>query len=236
MYILTLGLAPILDVATALCQADSRCAFATAQSKGLTSWSAPFADASRSTFLHEAVSRLYEERICETFSPEQVQMKEMRSIRKARDTEFRTRKLSVRSLQHPERTPGREWGSFRSASESSVTPSMPARQAPPPPPPRIAPRRPLQRSMSVRSSYFPHQEPIAEELPPYDMMRERGMLRPQVLDCDLSKGTSEKAIFRIVEMGFTSDEAKGALKVTDMGDGLRVDRAVEYLLRSKGIF
>jgi hypothetical protein len=53
-------------------------------------------------------------------------------------------------------------------------------------------------------------------------------------DYDPSQNSAEKAVFRIVEMGFTPEEAKGALKITDMGDGLRVDRAVEYLMRSKG--
>ncbi|KAF2666356.1 hypothetical protein BT63DRAFT_442603 [Microthyrium microscopicum] len=52
---------------------------------------------------------------------------------------------------------------------------------------------------------------------------------------DSSMHSPEKAIFRIVEMGFTHEEAKGALKITDMGDGLRVDRAVEYLLRTQGL-
>jgi hypothetical protein len=50
---------------------------------------------------------------------------------------------------------------------------------------------------------------------------------------DAAMHSPEKAIFRIVEMGFTADEAKSALKFTDMGDGLRVDRAVEYLLRQQ---
>lgn len=40
-----------------------------------------------------------------------------------------------------------------------------------------------------------------------------------------------KAIHRIVEMGFTADQAREALRITDMGDGLRVDRAVELLLQ-----
>ncbi|GME49158.1 f-box domain protein [Neofusicoccum parvum] len=43
--------------------------------------------------------------------------------------------------------------------------------------------------------------------------------------------TADKAIFRIVEMGFTAEDAKHALMKTDLGDGLRVDRAVELLLR-----
>lgn len=41
----------------------------------------------------------------------------------------------------------------------------------------------------------------------------------------------DKAVHRIVEMGFTPEQARHALRRTDMGDGLRVDRAVELLLR-----
>jgi hypothetical protein len=42
--------------------------------------------------------------------------------------------------------------------------------------------------------------------------------------------TAEKAIYQIVDMGFTHEEAKEALRMTDLGDGLKVDRAVELLL------
>ncbi|KAF2848845.1 hypothetical protein T440DRAFT_148645 [Plenodomus tracheiphilus IPT5] len=45
------------------------------------------------------------------------------------------------------------------------------------------------------------------------------------------ENTADKAIYRIVEMGFTAEEAKEALRLTDAGDGLRVDGAVELLLR-----
>ncbi|RAR08315.1 F-box domain containing protein [Stemphylium lycopersici] len=44
------------------------------------------------------------------------------------------------------------------------------------------------------------------------------------------ENTAEKAIYRIVEMGFTPEQARDALRVTDLGTGLRVDRAVELLL------
>ncbi|KKY13832.1 putative f-box domain protein [Diplodia seriata] len=49
-------------------------------------------------------------------------------------------------------------------------------------------------------------------------------------NADAGANSAERAIFRIVEMGFTADEAKFALMKTDAGDGLRVDRAVELLL------
>ena len=73
--------------------------------------------------------------------------------------------------------------------------------------------------------------------PPYENSRSQAtmqhplqwaMAAPEPLGCTNS---ADKAIFRIVEMGFSPEQAKGALKITDMGDGLRVDRAVEYLIR-----
>ncbi|KAF1977822.1 hypothetical protein BU23DRAFT_564686 [Bimuria novae-zelandiae CBS 107.79] len=45
------------------------------------------------------------------------------------------------------------------------------------------------------------------------------------------ENTADRAVYRIVEMGFTPEQARQALRRTDMGDGLRVDRAVELLLR-----
>jgi hypothetical protein len=45
--------------------------------------------------------------------------------------------------------------------------------------------------------------------------------------------TAEKAIYRIVAMGFTAEDAREALRRTDRGDGLRIDRAVELLLSRK---
>ncbi|KAH4018872.1 hypothetical protein HBI09_190690 [Parastagonospora nodorum] len=47
------------------------------------------------------------------------------------------------------------------------------------------------------------------------------------------ENTAEKAIYRIVDMGFTADEAREALRITDLGDGLKVNRAVGLLLSRK---
>lgn len=51
---------------------------------------------------------------------------------------------------------------------------------------------------------------------------------------DLAADTADRAVFRVVEMGFTPDQARYALRKTDPGDGLKVDRAVEYLLMRTG--
>ena len=50
-------------------------------------------------------------------------------------------------------------------------------------------------------------------------------------ETDAAEDTASRAIHRIVEMGFTPEQARQALRMTDLGDGLRVDRAVELLLR-----
>lgn len=49
----------------------------------------------------------------------------------------------------------------------------------------------------------------------------------------LAENTAEVAVRKIVDMGFSAAQAKDALKVTDMGDGLRLDRAVDLLLRQR---
>lgn len=67
--------------------------------------------------------------------------------------------------------------------------------------------------------------------PPYAPRNQHALQLEMGAEADPAVNSSDKAIFRIVEMGFTCEEAKGALRITDLGDGLRVDRAVEYLLR-----
>jgi uncharacterized UBP type Zn finger protein len=48
----------------------------------------------------------------------------------------------------------------------------------------------------------------------------------------VADSTTECAIRKITEMGFSEAQAILALRMTDMGDGLRVDRAVDMLLRA----
>lgn len=52
-----------------------------------------------------------------------------------------------------------------------------------------------------------------------------------VQDIGPVENTVDRAVYRIVDMGFTPEQAKQALRRTDLGDGRRVDRAVELLLR-----
>ncbi|OQO02279.1 hypothetical protein B0A48_11833 [Cryoendolithus antarcticus] len=49
-----------------------------------------------------------------------------------------------------------------------------------------------------------------------------------------AEDTADKAIERLMGMGFGVREVRDALRRTDMGDGLRVDRAIEVLIRNRG--
>lgn len=46
-----------------------------------------------------------------------------------------------------------------------------------------------------------------------------------------AEDTAGLAVAKIVDMGFSPSQAREALRITDMGCGLRLDRAVDYLLR-----
>ena len=75
-------------------------------------------------------------------------------------------------------------------------------------------------SDSIRSSPAQIAHPVFHQHP----------AQVDIFDTPAYENTAGKAIHRIVEMGFTADQAREALKITDAGDGLRVDRAVELLL------
>lgn len=49
----------------------------------------------------------------------------------------------------------------------------------------------------------------------------------------IAEDTSDMALAKIVSMGFSIEQATKALQMTDMGDGIRLDRAVELLLRQQ---
>ncbi|KAE9990721.1 hypothetical protein EG327_001013 [Venturia inaequalis] len=303
-YILTLGLQPILELATQM-KNEPVFAFSSAQANGWTKWTPPAIRGARKNFLHEAVSRLYEEKICEVFSPEQFRRAEMRSIRRSRVPSFRSevhhhqpRKpsatFSFRTAASERSTTTSEWEGLNSYSppvemsaydvQSSApttvvrrantvvrkpvrtSPPPPARSAPTPPQPQsyYAPNPPspplyhsfLSPAQATQNFQFPSLAPQPdgswlstnsptdnlhpsdnENLPTYPGRPTSWTQHPLQIQMQMSDeenrslNTAERATFRIVEMGFTHEEAKGALKITDMGDGLRVDRAVELLLR-----
>jgi hypothetical protein len=254
---------------------------------------------SRGQFLREAVSRLYEERICVAFSPMAAVSSSLRDIRRRRSDfaiELKQRKASLtpetpfaeeilmsRANTVIERlASGPSSGSssgqstpalpidihpaFRNAMSSSPAPRSPTGSLysvsrAPQSPSQAAPPAPLSYTATPRLSVAQHglTKPLPPPPPHITVIGANGTVSSPIglnraissppdyqpvtqhpfqiamQSADTAMHSPEKAIFRIVEMGFTADEAKSALKITDLGDGLRVDRAVEYLLRQQGL-
>jgi len=286
-------LSVILDMSST---SNSLLAFSVASRNHWTSWTPPTGGATRAHFLREAVSRLYEERICEAFSPISSVSASLRNMRRQRGSllaaDLKKRKASL----SPSTPPTEEIMMSRantiierlSAPSSAQQTPQPspmfdihpalrqleiAQSAPSPSPALIVPqllpstvykpppRRPaLARQLTQRqsaaqvhglglglppssvampgSSTASHpsngsRSGSASSSPPAYQPEFQHPFQMAMQTSDASVNSAEKAIFRIVEMGFTSDEAKGALKITDMGDGLRIDRAIEYLIRQQ---
>jgi hypothetical protein len=285
-YLLTLGLSAILEVSAT---SNSLLAFSVASRSGWTSWTPPTGGATRAHFLRDPVSRLYEERICEAFSPISSVSASLRNMRRQRGSllaaDLRKRKASLSqstplfteevllsrantvierlsapssAQQTPEPSPMFDTHPALRQSSPSPQPSPVLPQLLPstvytPPPRRPAPTRQLTQRQSAAqvhglglglppatihmpgpsaSSSESRSRSTSASPPPYQPETQHPF-QMTMQTSDASVNSADKAIFRIVEMGFTSDEAKGALKITDMGDGLRIDRAIEYLIRQQ---
>ncbi|XPS72331.1 hypothetical protein M3J09_004496 [Ascochyta lentis] len=91
---------------------------------------------------------------------------------------------------------------------------------------RPHPRKESDISVSSRASSESDRSAVVAHHPVF----QQHPAQADIFDSPAHEHTAEKAIYRIVEMGFTAEQAREALRVTDLGDGLRVDRAVELLL------
>lgn len=249
-YLLTLGLSTILDLATPSRLPDAS-AFILASDNGWMDWKVPEHGGSRKTFLKEAISRVYEDKIARSFSSN-AQKEMLRQLSKQRIqnhiTEIRKRKTSgdypevrmsqerpisewedvfnrltrKRSHQQAPPVPALSSPILRTATLKSQALRYPSLRFPPPTTPLpVIPRRDSTRVAPPQSPSLDNQPAFAQH-----------PLQRRIYQTDVAQNSAEKAIYRIVEMGFTADQARHALRMTDMGDGLRVDRAVELLLRA----
>lgn len=243
-YVLTLGLSAVLALSS-LCPAEATTAtFTKAQSNGLTKWEPTETETSRSYFLKEAVSRIYEEqeRLLASTSSEEIASPQPQSQqrRKQFQEELRTRRL--RGPPSREAAPGTSFADERPMSEfSTIVHNLDGtipRDAPPIPPvpsltfnrlssstASIGPRTPSRtppRSLTPESNLpIPRSPSLQPSLAPPP-------LRPQVQD------PVDRAIAHMVnESGFNLDDVKWALKITDTGEGIDVDAAERLLKEQK---
>ncbi|KJY00370.1 hypothetical protein TI39_contig332g00006 [Zymoseptoria brevis] len=233
LHLLTLGSDVVLEMAE-LASINEALGFATAEQNGWTQWSP---QASRRNFLKEPVSRCYEDQVAkmqQALSDPREQAKkdlhrrrvsslaaEIRLRRQSSDYRHlplidmeHERPMSMSSRQNSVRSVRSGWTDI---SPISPTPrdtgsGLPSAVSP------IAQQWTAPRNMA----------PIIEERVYAD-----SRLAGRNYGRGFADDTSLRAVRQLVSMGFPEQKAKEALRTTDMGDGLRVDRAVELLLREQ---
>ncbi|KAJ5471202.1 hypothetical protein N7530_008559 [Penicillium desertorum] len=233
-YILTLGLGAVLTLSS-VCPADSTAAtFTKAKALGLTKWELTETEASRSSFLKEAVSRAYELEERALDSPTDISPQRSSPIENDREIRERQagfahelRRRRERGLD-PDPTGRLSFSAERPMSEfSTIVHNLNG---------SIRGHRPIQSVPALvldRCStstvgtaprtpthlFDPATAFASSHAPP---------LRPQVLD------PVDRAIDMMVnELGFSPQDAKWALKITDTGEGIDATAAVELLQRQR---
>ncbi|KAJ5205384.1 hypothetical protein N7472_001832 [Penicillium cf. griseofulvum] len=245
-YILTLGLGAVLTL-SAVCPADTTAAtFTKAKSIGLTKWEKTETEASRSSFLKEAVSRAYELQERSLDSPTEISPQITTPTEN--DREIRERQAGFANELRRRRERGFEpdpngrfsFSAERPMSEFStivhnLNGSIRDHRPIPSVPALIldrsststsgsAPHTPTHPLDSVSAHALSHTPPPP---PPQPAMIPRP-LRPQVLD------PVDRAIDMMVnQLGFNTQDAKWALKITDTGEGIDVPAAVQLLERQR---
>ncbi|EMC94801.1 hypothetical protein BAUCODRAFT_36063 [Baudoinia panamericana UAMH 10762] len=242
-YLLTLGPAVVLQMAEHATTSPAA-GFTSAKVNGWTRWTATTHSGSRGTFFREPVSRLYEERITAAVAqnPCEQEKKDMSRKRVASlAAEIRLRRQSSSYKRspyidmHTERSMSvlsRRTSSVEAVGAQAYNGMMsPLSSAQCCSPATMSPCTPSVPRPQIQYINSPWQvrkiSPIIEE-----RVENFNRLSLQCL-AGVAEGTSEHAVNKIVDMGFTAAQAKHALRITDMGDGLRVDRAVDLLIRQK---
>lgn len=240
LELLTLAPPTVLDVTCP--KTPNSATFAYARSRGHTAWSPPPKGISRSTFLKEAVSRVYQEKmqqrrpVADATSPErstsaasegttaavrQRMVEEIQAKRKdpafkaLRPSEERPMSNFPEVLRKLENSPVATDDSSSTATISSLAPSsQPVASGGSGP---TTPSASLHPMHSPSSSFAIHDE---SSVPVPDHC-----LSPQVRD------PVDIALERLIEMGFEESTAKKALADSDTGNNVDFDRALESLVR-----
>ncbi|KAL9609344.1 MAG: hypothetical protein Q9167_005889 [Letrouitia subvulpina] len=226
-HLLTLAPPTVLDVTSP--HSPTATTFAHARSRGYTTWSPPALGASRSTFLKEAVSRVYEEKMCQRHptvvvapsspsssapsSPSRSQSSRQRCAAHAAEIRAKRKDPAFKALPPSEERPMSNYPNVLEKLENNATvpevPPVPTQIAPLNVPPPSTPKR----------NPTPQRDPSPNYLPIPS--------GPQVRD------PVDVAVDRLVAMGFDEKKSKKALADTDSGNSVDFDKAVEVLVRER---
>ncbi|KAL1863696.1 hypothetical protein Plec18170_000534 [Paecilomyces lecythidis] len=252
-YVLTLGLSAVLSISS-LCPAESaETTLRRAQKLGLTKWSPTETGTSRASFLKEAVSRAYEAR-----SKDNRRSREQdTSLVKQEAISLELLKSSPTgspsdAVVYQQKTPvdGFPWESPDDQppqySEQSDSPKDATTDLSPisnyaSVMKRLEDQWRQESSNASGSSVVPDmlRVPGTNDFVPISTTRPMSTVpylgslieepaSGQILD------PADEAIYRMVyQLGFTEDDAKWALKITDTGDSVKPDAAVNLLLRER---
>jgi hypothetical protein len=251
-FVMTLGLEVVLELAKHAVL-DPSAGFE------LANWS-PSVTGSRATFLKEPAARLYEERISlaamQMQNPDDMEKKETARKRVAAlAAEIRLRRqtsgykrlplidmhseramsmISRRSSAVPKRSPQMvQTSNLPPATRYHAYSAQTARPRPQPSHDSlVSPLSHMPSTASARPS-SPSSLWSSRHISPIIEGRVESFNRLSLANLDgIAESTVELAVQKITEMGFTKAQATHALRMTDMGDGLRIDRAVDMLLRN----
>ena len=250
-YIVTLGPNVVLEMAL-LASDNSAAGFTLAQKNSWTEWKPPIYNSSMSNFLKEPVAIIYSEQIVaakirlqDPHEQEQKILSRRRVASMAAEIRLRRQSSEYKRLpligmdsERPMSVMSRSsTRTTSSSSSSSAWSSSSSRSS------RISPSS-SQIYRSPASYWTPPQSisPIPEDYKPETSSSSptatSGFQKTYVhhnksYASGGSDNTSDLAVAKLVSMGFPVISARKALKLTDDGESLRVDRAVEYLLRQR---
>ncbi|KAL9004918.1 MAG: hypothetical protein Q9188_002269 [Gyalolechia gomerana] len=224
-FLLTLAPPTVLDVTSP--HSPTAATFAHARSRGYTAWPRPSLGASRSTFLKEAVSRVYEEKMCQRHptiaisssptassptSPSDAQSSRQRCAAHAAEIRAKRNDPAFKALPPSEERPMSNFPDVVEKLENNQNvpevPSVPSGQT----------------HLTVPSSSTP--KPTTPPLNSHTVHLPVPS-GPQVRD------PVDVAVDRLVAMGFDEKKAKKALADTDSGNSVNFEKAVEVLVRER---
>lgn len=213
-YLMTLGPIVVLEMA----QLYPAAGFALAKDNGWTRWTPPMFSGSRTSFLKEPVAKSYEEQM--VMAKQCLQDPRAQSQKDANRRRVATLAAEIRLRRQSsafKRSPLIDMSMDRAMSMSSRRDSVSAMGD--------YSREASRRTSKVATVSGPRNSRTIDE--------ERNESLGQWDGSGIAKDMDELAIEQLTSMGFERGMAIDALRITDRGDGLRPDRAIDLLLRQQ---